>query len=177
MDDDNVCRCKLEETHGLADGFTRQVHVGEGLHQQNLLTADFAFGNLRLEFPRPGREGRQALQRIHGHEADVVTVSRILGAGVTKACDDLHGACPRFCLTMLLSPPRNVPAVNLFMDFLDVASGRSRADEFVAVEYALLRSIGDQPVQPRLQFCNDLVWNAFVAGKTQSVAAPALSLP
>lgn len=54
-----------------------------------------------------------------------------------------------------------------FYGFFDVASGRSRADEFVAVEYALLRSIGDQSVQARLQFCNDLVWNAFVAGKTQ----------
>ncbi|MOA37515.1 hypothetical protein D3C78_1591140 [compost metagenome] len=94
MNGDDVCGCKLEKAHGFADGFTRKVHVGQRLHQQDLFAADLAFGNLRLEFLRPGRKRRQALQRIDGHEADIVAVSRILRAGIAESCDDLHGACP-----------------------------------------------------------------------------------
>gem|GEM_PF-6885512 len=82
VDSDNVGGLELEEAHCFPHSLTGEVHIGKRLHQQHFLAVDLSFGNLCLEFSRPGGKRRQTLQGIDGHEADIVSVTRILRAGV-----------------------------------------------------------------------------------------------
>ncbi len=92
VDDDDVPRRKLVEAHRVAEGFAGEIHEGLRLHQQDTFAVDLAFGDLRLEFPRPGGKALAPLNGVDGHEADIVAVAGIFRAGIAKSRDDQHAA-------------------------------------------------------------------------------------
>ncbi|MNV81506.1 hypothetical protein D3C71_1751740 [compost metagenome] len=74
IDDGDVLRLQLVEAHGFTDRLAGEVHERLRLHQENALSADFAFGDFGLELLRPGGKAMAAMDDVDGHETDIVAV-------------------------------------------------------------------------------------------------------
>jgi hypothetical protein len=82
--DDQAVEAGLEETGGAHDGAAGQVHVGARLGQDDAAAGQaslehLAAGAVRLE-PAAGAGGEQ----LGDHEADVVPVAGVAGAGIAE---------------------------------------------------------------------------------------------
>ena len=94
VDHHDVARRELVEAHRLRDGAAGLVHVGRRLQQERLLAAEVAFRCLALKPRAPGREAVTAMDFVHRHEADVVSVATVAPAGIAKTHDEQHPAIP-----------------------------------------------------------------------------------
>ena len=94
MDDEHVGRRELVEAHRLADGAARLVHVGERLEKEHLLARQRSFGDLAVEAPPPRAEPVTAVNRIGGHEADIVPVPGVVRARIAEAGNEEHDTAP-----------------------------------------------------------------------------------
>ena len=90
VQDDHLGGLELVELQRGADGVAGEVHVGAGLQEQHLLGAEAAFGHAPLELRAPGGEAMRRGDGVGGHEADVVALAGMFGAGIAEADEELH---------------------------------------------------------------------------------------
>src|SRR3546814_978996 len=86
----NILRRQFVEIERGAHAAAAFVHKGAGLEQQDALRSDAAFLDPALEFLRRRGEVVKVGADVGGHEADIVTVHRIFGSGITEAAHALH---------------------------------------------------------------------------------------
>ncbi len=90
----DVGQAELVKIHRLRDRPAGLVHVGSGQQQQHPLAAERPFRAHPLEAP-PQRPDAVALgDRLDRHEADIVTVAGVAGAGIAEPDDEQHGHSP-----------------------------------------------------------------------------------
>ncbi len=83
---------ELVEMQRLLNCVAAVVHISLRLQQQYLVAPDPALAGEGAEFFLPGAETVHFGDGVDRHEADIVPVQRILRAGISKACPDLHRA-------------------------------------------------------------------------------------
>src|SRR6516162_9204793 len=88
VDHDDFRRRDLEEPRRLGDRLAGIVHKGLRFQQQPALAADRRIGELALEPAAKARDPVPAGDRIDRHEADVVTIAAIAGAGIAEADEE-----------------------------------------------------------------------------------------
>ena len=90
VEDGKRIHVELVEAQRLGDRFAAVVHEGLRLEQQDALAADAALRDQAAEFLLPGAEIVHFHYEVRCHEADIVALKRIFGAGITEADPELH---------------------------------------------------------------------------------------
>ena len=90
VDHDDLLGRDLIEPRRLGDRFAGIVHEGLRLQQKPPLAADRPFGELASEAAAKAREAVPPGDRVDRHEADIVPVAGVAGAGIAEADDKAH---------------------------------------------------------------------------------------
>jgi hypothetical protein len=90
VEHNDVIELKLVEAHGFLCGLPRLVHESSGLQQDDFFAAELAFATPALESFAPGGKVVRRGDRVERHEADIVSVERILRPRIAEADEQLH---------------------------------------------------------------------------------------
>ena len=81
---------ELVEAHRLADAAPGFVHVGLRQQQRDALAADRPLGDQPLEARAERADAMLFGDALDRHEADVVAIAGVFGAGIAEPCDEQH---------------------------------------------------------------------------------------
>ena len=87
----DVAEIDLVEMHRFGHRASGLVHEGARQQQQRAVAADHAFHRNALKLAAPRRDIVTAGNRLHRHEADVVTIGAVTFTGIAEADEKQHG--------------------------------------------------------------------------------------
>src|SRR5262245_51766436 len=88
----DVALLDLQVALGLGHRAAAVVHVGLRLQEHDALSADAPIAGKAMEALAPRPQPMPLGNALHGHEADVVALARMLAARIAEADEELHGA-------------------------------------------------------------------------------------